>query len=68
MTEVVKASVSKGGKSVDMAHGKRVLDHHRRVFGAHYLVPGNAQGPLDSITFDTAMSDLVNDCRFLCSN
>ena len=67
MTELSKASVSTGGRSVDRTHGQRVLEHHRRVFGAHHLQPGNGQGPLDMTTFATAVSDLVNDCRFLCS-
>ena len=67
MLDASKIAVAGGGKAMDRRHGGRILDHHRRVFGAHH-VSGHSQDRLDRRAFGIAVSDLINDCRFLCSS
>ena len=66
VTQVSKLAVSGGGKAIDRRHGERVLEHHRRVFGKR--AAGPSEGPLGRTAFGIAVSDLINDCRFLCSS
>ena len=65
-TQVSKLAASGDGKPMDRGHAEHMLEHHGRVFRKH--ASGSSGGPMGRTSFGIAVSDLINDCRFLCSS